>query len=301
MARRCGRQWRGARRLRHLADGPAGFVVNVLTLVHGRRTHLANLIRSLERSTVSPDALVIVQMNEAPVAWQSASFPIIHCAMNSGDARLPLAAARNAAVTRAPGDDLVFLDVDCLCAPDLLTVYRDLLARHEAVLYQGEVRYLPQGAVTAMNGDTATLTEQGSVHPLHAGRCAGDPVPHALFWSLNFACRRDTFMRMGGFDTRYLGYGGEDTDFAFRAAEAGVPVEFAEARAFHQFHPSVEPPLNHLASVVANSRLFREHWGVWPMEGWLRQFAGMGYIALDDKEIELLRLPTHDEITAAMK
>ena len=88
--------------------------MNVLTLVHGRHAHLLNVIRGLERSTVPPAALVIVQMNEAPLRWESPRFPIIHCAINSNNDQLPLAAARNAAVDHSPGDDLVFLDVDCV-------------------------------------------------------------------------------------------------------------------------------------------------------------------------------------------
>ncbi|WP_409241961.1 glycosyltransferase family 2 protein, partial [Caballeronia sp. INML3] len=38
-----------------------------------------------------------------------------------------------------------------------------------------------------------------------------------MFWSLNFACHLNTFEQIGGFDDAYTGYGGEDTDFAFRA------------------------------------------------------------------------------------
>ena len=276
--------------------------MNVLTLAHGRRVHLANLIRGLEQSSVMPNALVIVQMNEAPIQWESPYFPIIHHVIESGDGQLPLAAARNAAVDHAPGDHLVFLDVDCIPAPNLLAQYRNVLARKENALYQGEVLYLPAGAADEDDDmRPEILAQKGEAHPLHVGRHAGEAVPHALFWSLNFACRRDTFEHVGRFDTRYRGYGAEDTDFAFRAAATGVPVEFVPAPAFHQFHTSFDPPLNHLASIVANATRFRERWGVWPMDGWLRQFCNAGFIELDEKKIVLHRMPTRDEIASALR
>ncbi|WP_277184221.1 glycosyltransferase family 2 protein, partial [Caballeronia sp. BR00000012568055] len=82
--------------------------MNVLTLVHGRRAHLANLIRSLEASTCVPDALVIVHMNEEPVVWKSPCFPIIQVSVRTADDQLPLAAARNLAAKYATDDELVF-------------------------------------------------------------------------------------------------------------------------------------------------------------------------------------------------
>jgi GT2 family glycosyltransferase len=274
--------------------------MNVLTLVHGRRAHLDNLIRGLEQSTMPLEALVIVQMNEAPGQWESNRFPIVHHALQSRGSELPLAAARNAAVIHAPGNDLVFLDVDCIPAPDLLARYRAALADHAAELHQGEVLYLPEGAAHR-DASFVQLTHSGTPHPLHVGRQAGELVPHALFWSLNFACRRETFERIGRFDAGYLGYGGEDTDFAFRASAAGVPVRFVEATALHQYHPSFDPPLNHLASIVENARRFRERWGVWPMGGWLAQFRDLGFIEFTDSEIVLRRMPTQAELETALQ
>jgi GT2 family glycosyltransferase len=184
--------------------------------------------------------------------------------------------------------------------PDLLTRYADVLSRKENVIYQGEVIYLPRDA-EAMNGQNDALANEGAVHPLHAGRRQGESIPHALFWSLNFACRRETFERIGGFDTRYCGYGGEDTDFAFRAASARIPIEFVDALALHQFHEVIDPPLNHLATIVGNSRIFREKWGRWPMEGWLSQFEKMGFITISASEINIRRLPSREEIADATK
>ncbi|QDD90717.1 glycosyltransferase family 2 protein [Pseudomonas oryzihabitans] len=269
----------------------------VLTLVHGRERQLANLIRGLELAPTPPTALVVVQMNEAPRPLHSAHFPIQVLGV-MGDGILPLAAARNTAVAAAPGEELVFLDVDCIPAPDLLDGYRQALAARPEALHQGFVHYLPAG-VAEGEWTPAELLAKGVVHPLHRNRPPGAEVPHPLFWSLNFACRRATFQRIGGFDEGYRGYGGEDTDFAFRAREAEVPVYQADARAFHQYHPTYHPPLNHFASILANARRFQARWGMWPMDGWLHDFAAAGYIHFDESRgIEELRVPSTAEIAA---
>ncbi len=141
----------------------------VLTLVHGRERQLANLIRGLERAPTPPAALVVVQMNEAPRAWHSPRFPIqVHGV--EGDGILPLAAARNAAVAAAPSEQLVFLDVDCIPAPELLDAYREALAAHPEALHQGFVHYLPAGvAEGAWRSDStsAVLVAQLRLYPRH--------------------------------------------------------------------------------------------------------------------------------------
>lgn len=269
----------------------------VLTLVHGRERQLANLIRGLELAPTPPAALVVVQMNEPVRALHSPRFPIQVLGIED-DGILPLAAARNAAVAAAPGEELVFLDVDCIPAPALLAAYRQALEARPEALHQGFVHYLPAG-VAERDWTPEALLVTGVVHPLHRDRPSGEAIPHPLFWSLNFACTRATFQRIGGFDEGYRGYGGEDTDFAFRAREAGVPVYQAEARAFHQYHPTYHPPLNHFASILANARRFHARWGQWPMDGWLREFAAAGYIHFDESRgIEERRMPNAAAIAA---
>lgn len=274
-------------------------MVEVLTLVHGRHGHLRNMIRGLEQSIMLPNSLVIVQMNERAERWESSKFPIIHCSITSDDNQLPLATARNVAADHAQGDNLVFLDVDCVPESDLLLQYHKKLIQQQNALYQGEVFYLPAPIDVARR--RADSKPSSAPHELHAGRQHGDTIPPALFWSLNFACRQDVFERVGRFDTHFCGYGAEDTDFSFRAAKCGISIEFVKARAYHQWHASYDPPLNHLVSIIANAQRFRERWGTWAMIGWLKQFSDAGYITIEGDKIVLLRLPTDAEIAAALR
>lgn len=274
-------------------------MLSVLTLVHGRAQHLVNLIRGLEQSDVPPNELVIIHMNEAAVPRESKRFPIITRTLDTAHARLPLAAARNVAAATARDDHLVFLDVDCIPAPSFVATHHAALHRDPAAIHQGCVRYLPQ----AIDFETETidsLTALSSLHPLHADRIDGAPVPYPLFWSLNFACHRDTFSRAGGFDDTYRGYGGEDTDFSFSAREKDIRLLGSAALAFHQHHASYDPPLNHFADIVENARRFRDKWQEWPMLGWLNAFEARGYIRVRGTDIDVHRAPTAEEIASCL-
>ncbi len=273
--------------------------MNVLTLVHGRRPHLANLIQGLEASSVLPRGLWIVHMNEAPGAFSSPHFPITTLRLDE-PAGLPLARARNCVASIDPEAPWVFLDVDCIPAHDLLAQYRDSLLAQPDALHMGQVRYLPEGA-NRSGWTEAELSARGAEHPVAQFRTGpGNALPYHLFWSLNFACTGQVFARIGGFDEEYRGYGGEDTDFAFRARRAGVPLLDHAAVAFHQYHPSYEPPLNHFADIVTNARHFYRRWGVWPMEGWLRAFSDLGLVRWTDEHLEIIQAPSPEDVAQAL-
>lgn len=197
---------------------------------------------------------------------------------------LRLAAGRNAgaaAGTESGADLLVFLDADCLPGPGLLARYREAAAQHRDGLLCGPVTYLPEGVVPASADELRAATAPHSARPSPAdGEVEAAPVDdYRLFWSLSFALATETWERIGGFDPEYEGYGGEDTDFAFLARDAAVPLLWVGgAHAYHQYHPTSKPPWQHLDDILRNGRIFADRWGAWPMEGWLDAFAEAGAI-----------------------
>ncbi|WP_338665813.1 galactosyltransferase-related protein [Pararoseomonas sp. SCSIO 73927] len=274
--------------------------LSVLTLVKGRDGHLANLLAGLARGTRMPARCIVVDMGETPAAMPPTPFPLLHHRLPSPG--LPLARARNAAAALAETPLLAFLDVDCIPAANLVEALAADVAAHDALICC-EIRYLPPG-VTDLS--EPALMAAGQRHTVrHFPESGLRPEANTgLFWSLAFAVRRESFLRLGGFDESFTGYGGEDTDFAFRAREAGLPLLFtASTTAFHQHHTVHEPPLQHFADIVANAARFRARHGFWPMDGWLDAFARMGLIEpLDDGiTIHVRRAPTPEEIRAAQR
>ena len=117
---------------------------------------------------------------------------------------------------------------------------------------------------------------------------------YELFWSLSFALTSPVWQRIGGFCTEYTGYGGEDTDYAQKAAAESITMRWVGgAHAFHQFHPISEPPIEHLADIVANAALFHRRWGWWPMQGWLNAFENQGLITRDPQGRPEIRVGKH--------
>ncbi|SEN52561.1 Glycosyltransferase, GT2 family [Loktanella fryxellensis] len=270
--------------------------VSVLTLARGRATHLHNVVLGLTRQTRQPDELVIGVMQDAPYDdLPDTTFPIRQIMIDGTD--LPLARARNAVAAEATGEMLIFLDVDCIPAPRLVDDYARQMAEAPG-LFMGEVMYLPAGAADA-DWDYDTFHQIAVRHsdrqgpPEEARRACED---YRCFWSLNFAMSRTAWDASGGFDERFTGYGGEDTDFGRTLSEMGIPIWWIRgARVFHQYHDHCMPPIHHVASVIRNSELFATKWGHRTMEHWLHAFRMMGLIENCRTGLRILREPDADD------
>lgn len=262
--------------------------IAVVTIAHGRHEHLRLQRIGLARSTRPVDEHVVVAMDDDELAASltgELTTTVYHVAADA--AGLPLAAARNAGARIAidGGAELVvFLDVDCVPDPDLVAGYvaaaRDTACADR--LLCGPVAYLPPPPDTGYDLDTlADLADPHPGRPAPApGRVEVDDDHPELFWSLSFALSPATWDRLGGFDERYVGYGAEDTDLGYRAAECGIGLAWVGgARAFHQYHPVSRPPVEHAADLVRNGALFAQRWGFWPMRDWLEQLADDGVVA----------------------
>jgi GT2 family glycosyltransferase len=271
--------------------------VSVLTLAKGRATHLLNLVQGLTQQTQPPEELIVAVLQDELYTLPSAPFPIRQLQIDTDTLRL--AQARNAAARAAVGDVLVFLDTDCIPEPSLVADYAGHMVNFEGLL-MGEVLYLPGGAT-----DTAWSFEQfAKVGVKHSDRRGPPPegieicADYRCFWSLNFAMRRDTFLKIGGFDERYWGYGGEDTDFGKIISTNGVPIAWMKGGlAYHQYHPHHMPPVHHLESVVRNAQIFEDKWGYRTMGHWLHAFGLMGLIDhTAGKPIRILRQPDEADL-----
>jgi hypothetical protein len=244
--------------------------ISVVTLAQGRSAHLANMVLGLMRQTQRPLELVVARMQAEPYNLPEAPFPIRQIALPADP--LPLAAARNRAVAEAVGEGILM----------------------------GEVLYLP-GDATQGEWTTEAFAAIAEKHSDRQGPPAGDIEicsDYRCFWSLNFAMRRATFLRTGGFDEGYTGYGGEDTDFGKTLDQQGVAIAWVRGgRAYHQYHPHHMPPIHHLDSVVRNAERFEAKWGYRTMGHWLYAFRRMGLI--DDtpgRPIRILREPNADDL-----
>ncbi len=270
--------------------------VSVCTLAKGRAEHLHNLVLALRESCRPPGELVVAVLQRQRYDLPAASFPIRQIMLD--EEGTCLARGRNEAARSAAGELLVFLDVDCIAHPRLIDDYV-AAARQVPGVLMGEVGYLPKGA-TEGGLDFAEFERLAVKHSERAGppvAMVGPCKDYRCFWSLNFAMRRSDFEIVGGFDTRYVGYGGEDTDFGRMIAQCGLQLSWVRgAKAYHQYHPHHMPPVHHLDSVLTNAQVFARKWGEPTMQHWLRAFRLMGLIDRTPTGWRKLRDPDEEDL-----
>ncbi|MEO9325401.1 galactosyltransferase-related protein [Nocardioides sp. C4-1] len=260
--------------------------VGVVTIAHGRRGHLDAQHRSLALGRRRPDHYVVVAMDDPALdvaTHRGLVRDVIH--VPGVEQGLPLAAARNRGVQHvldAGADVVVLLDVDCLAGAGLVASYAEAVRQAPDRIWSGPVTYLGPDVFVS---HPAELDGFDAPHRARPAPAVGEQVRSGdpnLFWSLSFATSPATWRRVGGFHEAYVGYGGEDTDFARQAGAARVELWWlGGARAYHQHHTVSSPPVEHLDAILRNGRLFRERWGEWPMAGWLSAFEELGLVRRD--------------------
>jgi GT2 family glycosyltransferase len=259
----------------------------VITTVRGRGSHLRRQLRGLADSACHADTHVMVALSDPGVAEivseEGSLATIVDLDVTEP---LPVAHGRNRGASvalEASAELLVFLDVDCIPARQLIGRYREVAGRpeHADALLCGPVTYLsPPGPYGYSSTDLRPNPHPARPSPRDDEVI--DTTDYSLFWSLSFAVTAATWHRIGGFCERYRGYGAEDTDFAQCAAAQHVSMRWVGgAHAFHQFHPTAEPPIHHLDDILRNAAIFYERWGWWPMPGWLAEFEARGLISRD--------------------
>ena len=256
--------------------------VTVVTVAHGRHGHLDNQHRSLALARRRPHRYLVVAMADTAITAHCC-WGLRRCVerVPAPPQGLPLAAARKHGVDSvlARGADVVVvLDVDCLAGPGLVAAYAEAVEREPDVVWSGPVTYLPEPPPDGYPLDRIELLDDP--HPARPDPGRGRRVVHDdpdLFWSLSFAMSAEAWRRSGGFCEDYVGYGGEDTDFGHLVVERGLRHGWVgDARAYHQWHPVSDPPVEHLDDILRNASLFHGRWGRWPMTGWLRAFEELG-------------------------
>lgn len=259
----------------------------LVTIASGRHEHLRRQREWVAAQSQPPLVHVVVSMGDPGIhevarARRDVPTDVVDCPVEEG---LPLAAARNAGVSRAAAlgaDRVVLLDVDCLPHRDLVRDYARALDRLEdsCAVVSGRVQYLPEG-MTEPDYTPERVARVGRDHAVRVLPAPGEleRADPRLLWSLSMACTVATWNAAGGFDERYVGYGGEDTDFGQRLAAAGGGLWWlGGAAAYHQYHPTQSPPVQHAAAIARNANLFRRTWGFDPMEGWLRELEALGHL-----------------------
>ena len=162
------------------------------------------------------------------------------------------ATARNVGANKAQGEVLVFLDDDVVPSPGLLQAH---LRWHQQ-----------QDSVAVLGNCPVVKTEQSTWYDLviwmwwedmyYARSQPGHIASYRDFCAGNISLRREDFRRVGGFDTEFRGYGGEDYDLGYRLLKQGVRfIVDQDAHAEHHHRGSARAFLNSMRSEGRNDVL----------------------------------------------
>ena len=264
---------------------------SIVTIVKGRRKQLANVLSSIEASTILPHDIQIVCMDDLDgIVIPDGLNVNIH--LMDDTHKLPLAAARNMGIRTTKKDNVIFIDVDCIVSP---TLFFNLLTALQANnIIAAYPLYLP---VVPNSGNYGDLKHNAVPHPGREHIPFGQPVEHLQFWSLIFAIKKQTFEKIGGFDESFIGYGAEDTDFAMMFDKVGIKQIFIRDYVLHQYHDKHDPPLNYFDSIIKNATRYQQKWGTLPMRRWLKAFEEMSLIKIDPTDnITIIQKPTDSMI-----
>jgi glycosyltransferase involved in cell wall biosynthesis len=177
------------------------------------------VIRSIEVQTLAHQVIEIMVVGQDQYELIPHHIPFIMTPK-------PLSAgqARNLGAQQVRGEYILFLDADCIAAPDLI---EQLLMRHNEghAVVGGSIELIPDN-YWVMCDNSLSFTPFLSTAP---------PGPRRYLPSLNLSIARTLFTSLGGFNPRFPGAAGEDIDLSMRVRTHGYELYFEpRARVYHQ-------------------------------------------------------------------
>jgi len=197
--------------------------ISIIIPAYNAEKDIPDLIRSLEKQTVDPLEMILVDDCSTDNTRMLASefFKVVSTRKNSGPG-----AARNLGMKVAQGEYFGFLDADCRPAPDWVEQVERRLARDDVDVLTGG--FIVKSS-TVMGQAIAALGWPcgGALGFEKMWRVLPDNTVEKL-GSGNCVIRRSIMEKMGGFDESFS-YCFEDAHLAYRLGRAGIKIKYFRA------------------------------------------------------------------------
>lgn len=196
--------------------------------------------------------ILLMEADAAPTfEWAKLADPKVQHTFIANSGPFPKALLYNTGAKLSNAKILVFNDVDCIAEPKMLALCVFELITHQA--HDVLAPFMP------MIDIAGALKQKFVAHPSYEYLQGIDKdalvEDSSLLYERNaggvFIFKRPDFIRIGGLDSRFVGWGGEDNELLWRAQRLGLRWS------------STPQPLFHLHHASAN----RGEWGVMTAEG----------------------------------
>jgi glycosyltransferase involved in cell wall biosynthesis len=218
--------------------------VSVIIPVRNQKDILMAALNSLRQQIKQPRVFEIVVCDDGSTDGvgdmiKRLRFPIFFKYF-ANNPSLGRAANRNLGFERSSGQHLIFIDGDMIPAPSFIdSILTDI---NQDIVVLGDVK--PPTGEKLAPFDNYLYTRGRYNQSYHSTN-----IPARMFTSNNFYINRELFARVGGFDSAFQGWGGEDIDFGLRLEALGIPIKIAkEAITYH----------HHKKTLSASTREFYE-------------------------------------------
>lgn len=194
--------------------------LSVVTVTHGRVPLLLRKLEHLLKQSLPADRFewrVLANGDPAAAtALRDLDTPFATTVVDSSE-NLPIAVARNRAAAGARGRVLLMSDDDCLPGPACLRAHAAAHAAQPGSVVVGPLR-LPEELRVGRRRE-----------PFERAARIGRRALWINATGANTSLPRDAFVAVGGYDERFVDYGGEDPDLALRLKRRGLRFRYAGA------------------------------------------------------------------------
>ena len=210
--------------------------ISLTIATYRRRALLERVIRAAENQTVAREDYEVIVCDSGSgdgtaemMAGLMTEYPnlrYIDLDINT------LAAKRNAGVREARAGLVIFLDDDAVPAPEFVAGHLDAHRDRENQFVCGNVRF-PQAWIA--HGNYFRFRDSRHLGPLRPEVDLED-IPYHMIVVMNCSFRREDILdRVGLVSEEFRRYGGEDYEFGYRVARAGLTIRFAAGASVEHF------------------------------------------------------------------
>lgn len=207
-----------------------------------RKEHLKMCLNALLQQNFTKEDFQIVVVGEMPdeiKMTEESNFLFVPVSFTEKEAFCP-SLLRNMGAQKAQGEVLVFLDCDIIVSPDFLkNTWNELCHDYKLVF---TLRYnIPEDVIIKNLDDLKHVKCEKDVREIVCQLFNTDYTKIKSIWmwaaTHTLSLHRELFFSSGCFSEKFIGWGGEDTEFGYRLYKMGIPIVCdLNSKCYHLWH-----------------------------------------------------------------